>query len=140
MGYMGGAMSAEEARARLELEIARQRTVGVQYWPMFYRATGAFAGCAGLRPFHDEVGVFELGVHLAPAFWGERFGEEAARAVMGYAFEELGVEALMVGHFPANVHSRALAERLGFEYTHEEPWGARGTLHPYYRLNRLDQR
>ena len=140
MRYMGGAMSAEEAADRLALEMERQRTLGVQYWPIFFRDIEAFAGCAGLRPFHDEAGVFELGVHLAPTFWSRRLGEEAARAVMRYAFEELGAKALTAGHFPENVHSRALMERLGFQYTHEEPWGRHGVLHPYYRLPRSGSR
>lgn len=136
MGHMGGAMSEEAAAARLALEISNQQAFGFQYWPMFSSLNGAFAGCAGLRPFHAQQGVLEVGVHLARAFWSERLGEEAARAVIRYAWQHTTAVALVVGHGPNNVHSQALAERLGFRYTHHEPWGPHSTMHPYYRLER----
>ena len=136
MGHMGGPMSEDGVCERLELEMTRQRELGVQYWPMFLRETGAFAGCAGLRPWHDEENVFEAGVHVARPFWSTRLGEAAALAVARFAFGELGVQALTAGHGPENVNSKALLERLGFTYTHKEPWGAQAILHPFYRLER----
>ncbi len=99
----------------------RPQRFGVQYWPIFYRPTGQFAGCCGLRPFRDESRVRELGVHIARPFWSERLGEEAARAVIGYAFDELQLEAVTAGHNSGNSHSKALIERLGFTYTHLQP-------------------
>ena len=138
MGHMGGPMSEDEVQARLRLEISRQEALGVQYWPMFLRETGEFAGCSGLRPYRDEPGVFEAGVHIARPFWSERLGEEAARAVARFAFGELGVQALTAGHGPRNENSKALILRLGFRYTHEEPWGNAGAMHPFYRLERAE--
>ncbi len=134
MRHMGGPQSQEATRDRLQVEMERQNRYGVQYWPVFLRETGAFVGCSGLRPFHDEARVFELGVHIGPRFWSRRLGEEAARAVTGYAFAELKAEALTAGHGPGNIHSKALIGRLGFTYTHDEPWGAQEILHPFYRL------
>lgn len=136
--YIGGALSPEAAQARLQLEMERQRTFGVQYWPVFQRETQEFAGCAGLRPFHDEPRVFELGVHIARGFWSKRMGEEAARAVIRYAFDDLKLDALTAGHHPENLHSHALLTRLGFVYTHTEPWGAFNIGHPFYRLARVE--
>ena len=136
MRYMGGPMSEEELHARLALEIGRQERFGVQYWPIFFCETGEFAGCSGLRPWHDEPGVFELGIHVMQPLWSKRLGEEASRAVMRYAFDELGVTALTAGHGPGNVHSKAMIERLGFRYTHLEPWGPKAVLHPFYRIER----
>ena len=134
--YLGGAFSHEQVQQRLALEMHRQRTLGISYWPVFDRATGTHAGCAGLRPFHDEQGVCEVGVHIARPFWSGRFGEEAARAVITYAFDVLNLSAVTAAHNPANIHSRALIGRLGFNFTHMEPWGAQEELHPFYRLER----
>ena len=103
---------------------------------MFSLEDGRHAGCAGLRPFHDQAGVLEVGVHLARPFWSGRMGEEAARTVIHYAWRNTPVESLVAGHGPNNVHSQALIERLGFQYTHHEPWGPRATMHPYYKLER----
>ncbi len=139
MGHMGGAMLEEAAAERLGQEINRQEQLGFQYWPIFSLENGTHAGCAGLRPFHEQAAVLEVGVHLARTFWSGRFGEEAARAVIDYAWEHTAASALVAGHGPDNVHSRALVERLRFRYTHHEPWGPHSTMHPYYRLERTDR-
>jgi [ribosomal protein S5]-alanine N-acetyltransferase len=136
MRHMGGPGSAEAIAERLQVETQRQRTFGIQYWPIFERKTGVHAGCAGLRPYHDRDDVLEVGVHIARSFWSGRYGEEAARAVIAYGFEKVGARELVAGHGPENVHSKALIERLGFVYTHAEPWGKQNILHPFYKLER----
>lgn len=134
--FLGGPMSPDAASARLAQEMDRQRELGIQYWPVFLKQDAAFAGCAGLRPFHDETGVFELGVHIARPHWGLGLGDEAARSVIDYAFRDLGATALTAGHNPKHGNSRALIERLGFVFTHTEPWGPLSTETPFYRLER----
>lgn len=134
MRYLGGPMSPQEVMDRLDAEMDRQRTLGVQYWPIFLRDSGSFAGCAGLRPFHQEPGVFELGVHLARAVWGKRLGEEASRAVLRFGFGQLHAVAITAGHNPENLNSKALILRLGMTFTHCEPWGRFRIDTPFYRL------
>jgi [ribosomal protein S5]-alanine N-acetyltransferase len=136
MRHMGGPYDDEGVRNRLASEISLQQSVGFQYWPIFLRDTGEFVGCSGFRPFHDEEGVVELGVHIARKFWGARLGEEAARAVVSYAFQTIGSNVIVAGHGPLNLNSKALLLRLGFIFTHEEPWGECGNMHPHYRLKR----
>ena len=97
MRHMGGAVSAEDAAARMRLQMQHQRTLGFQYWPMFTLASGQHAGCAGLRPFHDRQDVAEIGVHVARPFWSGRYGQEAACAVIAWAWANTSVEALARG-------------------------------------------
>lgn len=135
--FLGGIFTLEAVRARLSVEMERQHALGVQYWPIFHRGTGEHVGCAGLRPFHGpipEERVYEVGVHIARRFWSGRFGEEAARAVIDYGFRTVQARALTAGHHPRNRFSEALIRRLGFDRTHEAPWGEQGLLHPFYRL------
>ena len=136
MAHMGGPMSRAAVAERLELEIGRQVRFGFQYWPIFSLAMGEHAGCAGLRPFHDYADLLEMGVHVARPFWSARLGEEAARAVIAWAWQQTDVAGLVAGHGPENKNSKALIERLGFVHTHHEPWGPHGLMHPYYRLDR----
>ena len=144
MRHMGGAASSEAADNRLQQEMERQARLGFQYWPIFLRHTGQFAGCAGLRCFHPESAgremhkEMEVGVHLAHTCWSQRLGEEAACAVIDYAFGVLGVESLMAGHGPAHTDSQALILRLGFVYAQHVVWGPLQALHPFYRLRRGD--
>lgn len=137
MRHMGGARSVEQAEERFHEECTNQQKHGFQYWPIFSLETGEHAGCAGLRPFHGSLDELEVGVHIARPFWSGRYGEEAARAVIAHAWTHTSASALVAGHGPDNANSQALIERLGFVYTHHEPWGPHQRMHPYYRLDRL---
>lgn len=136
MRFMGGAMTEAQVQARFELERERQHRLGFCYWPIELLADGSFAGVCGLRPFHESTRVLEVGVHIHPRYWSLRLGEEAARAAIGYGFDQLHAEALVAGHGPGHTNSQHLIERLGFRFTHEEPWGADAKLHPFYELRR----
>lgn len=131
-----GAFSPEEAAARLAREMETQRRFGIQYWPVFLLASGAFAGCCGLRPFAPSPGTLELGIHLLPEFWHRGLAQEAARRVIDHAFDDLEADALFAGHNPGNEASRGLLARLGFTYTHDEFYPPTGLQHPSYLLAR----
>jgi [ribosomal protein S5]-alanine N-acetyltransferase len=85
-GWIGGPFSQEKIQARLEREIATHREFGMQYWPVFLRASGRHAGVCGLRPWRVEEQVPELGFHLKPEFWGQGLAVEAGGAAIAYGF------------------------------------------------------
>ena len=122
--FFGGAMTREQARERLNAERERGERLGFQYWPMFLRKTGTFAGCAGLRPWQMDPETIEAGVHLVRSAWGLRLGEEALRAVLTYGFESLGLPRIVAGHGLGHDNSQKLLERIGFQYTHNIQWGS----------------
>jgi [ribosomal protein S5]-alanine N-acetyltransferase len=131
---IGGPFSQDEVQARLNSEIATMSEHGVQYWPILLIADDDFVGCAGLRPYKLEGKIYELGFHLRSAFWHKGLAEEAARAVIAYAFTQLRVNALFAGHHPANEASRHILQKLGFRYTHDELYPPTGLLNPSYFL------
>jgi len=55
MRHMGGPYNQDRVYQRLSLEIGFQEKFGFQYWPIFSLDTGEHVGCAGLRPFHDQI-------------------------------------------------------------------------------------
>lgn len=125
--------------ARLRAEIETEQTRGIQYWPLFLRADGAFAGCCGLRPA-AEPETLELGVHLLPACWGRGLAREAAEAVIARAFGPLGAKRLRAGHHPDNGASRRLIEGLGFRPVGAVLYAPTGRMHPTYELTPADRR
>jgi RimJ/RimL family protein N-acetyltransferase len=131
---IGGPFSREQVQERLSREIAAMQSHGIQYWPIFLFATGEHVGCCGLRPYKMEERIYEIGVHLRKAFWGQGYAPEATLAVMEYAFSTLGVKGLFAGHNPANEASRQVLEKLGFRYTHDEYYPPTGLNHPSYIL------
>lgn len=133
---IGGPFSDERVRERLEKEMASMRDHQVQYWPVFMLADPKHVGCCGLRPYKLEECLYELGFHLRPEFWGQGLAEEAARAVIAYAFATLQAKTLFAGHHPENAASRHLLEKLGFRLSREEIYPPTGLLHPSYLLAR----
>lgn len=134
--YFGGAMTPEQAHQRLEIERERERRMGFQYWPMFLRETGEFAGCAGLRQWQMDAEVIEAGVHVMRSAWGLRLGEEALRAVLAYGFETLGLPRIVAGHGIGHDNSQRLLERVGFRYTHNISWGPKAIDVRMYAITR----
>jgi ribosomal-protein-alanine N-acetyltransferase len=129
---IGGPFTAAQVAARLSHEIAAMIARQVQYWPVFLLEDGDLVGCAGVRPYREDI--LELGFHLRPEYWGQGLAEEAARAVIGWAFETLGVRSLFAGHHPANTASEHLLRKLGFRFTHQEIYPPTGLLNPAYLL------
>ncbi|HEY7729182.1 MAG TPA: GNAT family N-acetyltransferase, partial [Candidatus Eisenbacteria bacterium] len=132
-------------RERLAAEIAGERAHGIQYWPIFKRATGErdpehavgpHLGCCGLRPHDPPRRIIELGVHLRPEHWGQGFATEASRSAIAHAFTQLGAHALFAGHHPENTASKHTLERLGFRRTGVVLYPPTGLLHPAYLLER----
>jgi RimJ/RimL family protein N-acetyltransferase len=138
--FIGGPFDEAWVRRRLEEEIAFQRQHGVQYWPVFLRATGEHLGCCGLRPRNLAEGVYEVGFHLRPQHWGQGLASEAAAQALEHAFDVVGAEAVFAGHHPENSASRRTVKKLGLRQTHEELYPPTGRLHLAYLLTREEYR
>lgn len=72
-------------------------------------------GSCGLRQAGQAAGEAELGLELAPAFWGQGYGTEAARALITVGFTELGLRAIRGVTVSANERVAHLVQRLGFQ-------------------------
>lgn len=136
--FVGGPFSVEAVRQRLADEIARMRSSGIQYWPLFRLDDGAHVGCSGLKPSRLGSETLEIGFYVRPEHWGRGYASEAARAVVQHAFEDLGAGALFAGHHPENEGSRRVILELGFRYSHHEHYPPTGLDHPGYVLARAD--
>ena len=76
------------------------------------RVIGLFS-LHGLNRFHQRGAI---GYDLAREFWGQGIASEAARAVVGFAFEHLSLNRLEAVTISDNYRSVDLLERLGFKH------------------------
>ena len=129
-------LSNDDVKEILDRYISMQQQHGIQYWPIFLLESGEHVGCSGLRPRDLANGVYELGVHICASRWRQHLAEEAASAVIDYAFGTLMATGLFAGHNPNNNASRSLLCKLGFRHTHDEYYPATGLEHPSYFLKR----
>lgn len=58
----------------------------------------------------------ELGYWLGKPFWGQGLIPEAARELLRYAFEELGMRSVWCGYYEGNEKSKKVQKKLGFVY------------------------
>jgi [ribosomal protein S5]-alanine N-acetyltransferase len=80
-----------------------------------------------------------IGFVLHPRHWGRGYGTEAARALVRFAFEELGLSAVYGGCLPENIASRRVLEKAGLRFQDKQrgfPGAPRGAESLVFRLNR----
>lgn len=73
----------------------------------------------GSTDMTDRDDECELGYWIAKPFWGQGMIPEAARELLRYAFEQLGMRAVWCGYYEGNDKSRKVQEKLGFVYQHK---------------------
>lgn len=111
-----------------------------------HRASGAFIGFVGLLVPKFEVRFMpavEIGWRLGCKWWGQGFATEGAREIVRYAFDVIGLEALVSFTVPGNRRSRRVMEKLGMthdpadDFEHPRfPSGHPLGWHVLYRLRR----
>jgi len=96
-------------------------------YPLVIALDGELIGGLGMDV--RDHGQWELGYWLGEAYWNRGYASEASRALVNFAFEDLGVERLVAGHYVDNHPSGRVLTKLGFRYTVEamRPCLARGT-------------
>ena len=92
---------------------------GLGYFAAIERTTGEPLGWVGLRPPDSTglrpgvAGTAELGYRLFPEAWGNGYATEGARALIGSAFTDLGLEQVVATTMTVNLASRRVLEKAG---------------------------
>jgi len=71
------------------------------------------------HPFTAHANWLEIGWALRRGFWGRGYASEIGRAGLAFAFDVLGVQAVVSCTVRHNVRSRAVMERIGMRYAGE---------------------
>jgi RimJ/RimL family protein N-acetyltransferase len=96
------ALQREEAERGDSLTLAIRR-----------REDGQLVGCIGLREIDRTHLQAELGYWIGVPYWGQGFATEAARAVVRYGFDALGLNRIHAHHMVRNPVSGRVLERIG---------------------------
>ena len=67
-------------------------------------------------PELDALQGREIGYVLSKACWGQGLMPEAVKAVIGWLFDEIQLDFIIVGHFDRNAQSKRVVEKCGFQY------------------------
>lgn len=115
--------SVVESRKIIETTFKQSRV-----WAIVQKASGRIIGSIGLSEdrFRPGVRSLELGYSLAEEYWGQGLMTEAARRVIVYGFEYVGLDVMMIRTGEENLASQRIIEKCGFQYE--------GTLRRIYRI------
>jgi ribosomal-protein-alanine N-acetyltransferase len=132
-----GIISRERAAQEIRRSESDFDSHGYGQWGVFpLEAIGepkTMIGFCGLRRFGDPPEV-EVLYGLAPKYWGRGLATEAARAVLGFGFEQAGVQQVLAGADAPNIASFGVMQRLGMTYSRNEQ--VHGLTAVYFSLSR----
>ncbi len=104
------------------------------------RASSQLIGCCSLRTAGQKAGYAEFGLEVSPDFWGRGLAAEAAREMIRFGFDTLGVLEIRCESVTANRRVDRLVTKLGFVSLGEHagaPWMvARGWTHTTWALTK----
>ena len=78
------------------------------------RSDGRFCGGVGFRLDADHQHA-ELGYWLGVPFWGKGYATEAARAMIHYGFETLGLHRIYASYLSQNLASGHVLRKIGMK-------------------------
>jgi ribosomal-protein-alanine N-acetyltransferase len=97
----------------------RQQT-GIR-WAIVPKGSAVSVGTIGLTITSKEERSAELGIVIGRSHWGQGIGTSAARLVLRYAFDTLGLAEIRAEVLQSNVASRRVLEKLGFHFLQTIP-------------------
>jgi len=137
MATLGGVRGEAVAREKFGLALDHWERYSFGIWALREKITGEFAGHSGLHHFEiDGWPEIDLGYALRAEFWGKGLATEIAKAVLSIGFGILGCEHITAIALPANVASRRVMEKAGFQYERDTVY--RDLPHVLYRIRRAD--
>lgn len=108
-----GALDAEATRRMLDGYLALWRDKGYGIFALRRRDDGRFAGVCGLWDHHDGIGVATR-VAIAPWAKGHGYAPEAGMAVLGFAFEALGLDTVWAVTRETNPDAQRALAKMGW--------------------------
>lgn len=107
--------SVDDTKTWLEAAVAGIESDADYQWVFVHKETGGLIGSGGFA-LNKERGMHELGYVLMKKYWRQGFATEAARAMVDFAVNTLGIKALFARHAVENPASGRVMEKAGFTY------------------------
>ncbi len=124
MRYISGKPDTPEGtRQMIERVQLRWAELGYSWWGFIVRETGDFIGTGCIQHLDRKPeNPLETGWRLRQDAWGQGYASEAARHMVGWAFQTLSAPLVCAVCQPENRASSNVMERLGMNYTGTGRW------------------
>ena len=105
----------EHASAWLQYQ-QQEEAAGTGYtFAVVRQHDSVLVGAIDIRPRerHDKA---EIGYWIGRPYWGQGYATEAARAIIRFGFEELGLNRIYATHFTGNPASGRVMQKAGMQF------------------------
>lgn len=140
MSFYPRPYTREEVAKIIEKNIRSYKSDGYGLFAILDKSSGEYIGDCGITvQIIDDEEELEVGYRIAKPFWGHGYAPEAARAMVEYGFNTLGLNKLC-SYMAADHHqSRRTAEKAGMtlqkEYRNPRNRDILTTVYAIYNKN-----
>ena len=85
-------------------------------WGIVLKETGELFGNISVVKVDEAIQAVELGYVIGRRFWGNGYAAEAAKEVIRFLFEEVGVNRIAARHDVKNPNSGRVMQKAGMQY------------------------
>lgn len=120
-----------ESLAAIEKLNARYEAGRCYRWGMALKEDNSLIGLIELLRFDEETDTCSFAYMLGCDFWNQGYGTETLKAVIAFAFEEMGIRRIVADHMAENPASGAVMRKAGMTHigTERAKYNKHGTLH-----------
>ena len=99
-------------------EVIKQIFLPVETWAIRLKSSGKVIGSIGLEydKYRPDANSKELGYSLSEDYWRQGIMTEAAKEVIRFGFEELGLDQIGICTGTTNERSQGVIKKCGFKY------------------------
>ena len=127
-----------ESVASVEKALQRYETGRYYRWAITEKDEDRLIGVIDLLRFNQEENSCSFAYMIGEDFWGKGYGTESLKAVFGFAFDEMKLDAVEADHMAENVASGRVMEKAGMTYirTEKGKYEKNGRIYdaPVYRI------
>lgn len=106
----------EDSTAFLELALDKYESGGEPDWGIVYKGGHCFVGTCGFVNWDVDHTRAEIGYVLHKDYWGRGLMPEAVRAMIGFGFEQMGLNRIEARCIAKNTASARVMEKAGMTY------------------------
>lgn len=115
MKYDSGSVMVDKREAKKYVEMSMRNTESGIVWGFEEKGTGALIGTGGIK-YGCEGSSAEVGLLIDERYWNQKYGSEAVKKIVEFAFQTLQFTYVFATTLPKNHRSIRLLQRLGFRF------------------------
>lgn len=120
-----------ESLASIEKTLQRYEQGRCYRWGIALREDDSLIGIIELLRFDEEKDTCSFVYMLGCGYWNRGYATEALKAVIGFTFEKMGIQRIVVDHMAENPASGAVMRKAGMTHvgTEKGKYNKHGILH-----------